>query len=1603
MKYIILKNIPLLVFFLMSVNVNADQSCSYRRISGTITYPNFKAAADAACDGQVNYIIYKAANYGSAICYDYDEAGNYYPENSHETVSCSADEFYVDLNDLDRTDQSSGQSCPSTENPINILTGNKYKIHSDISRLGNDHFGFPEFLRTYNSISYNSDSDIGINWSHSYQQKMIVRDSYNSGVNLNKLAEELGEPAQITGKAGMQSSVYSGRQTACSEGFNELKIRLGKIDGFNSTLKLLLSGGAIWEYPGRCNVYVKDRFMLTIPVKGHLNGLGDNPPLWGDEIKIIRPDGNEIRFNRNYSANKLTQAWKNTVAGSVDTLIQVPSGELGLTEEDLAKKEYLFSKIKSTWEYLDKNNIKEVYNDEGRLIKIEYPDGQYKLLSYSENIVGDVVVYKLTKVENSMGKYIELTYNEGGFIKTLTTSDNRVWSYKYDNIGRLESVINPDLTYKKYHYENFVYPHLLTGVTDESGIRYSTFEYYADGWARLSYLGSPDSEMRISSARVEYYTYFRNRYSIVTDSRDNKTKIRTTDIGESGLTQPIVKAIYGPDCINCTIPDSLFNYDNLSEPDDSSINLVARSDYGINKSYLNYDQYRNPGEIREAVGTTDERSKSYTYNDLFKSKINTTVEASVFSSAEKITTYTYDEYSNIISTRVDGFTPGGVPLTRIIYYKYDGPFHQISEIDGPRTDVFDIYYFDYYANNASEGNNRARLKSVRSYSGQYFRNNIQYTATGKVLSEDRLSGLHIDYAYYTGNDRLQDITQTDIQSGMARTTHYSYLPTGEVKTVVEGYGSGEAVQLTLNYDNARRLTRVTDGLGSYIDYILDTEGNLIEQKVYDAAGTLKKALAQTFDSYNRLESSTQLNENRVIDFNPDGTIKSVTDGKGVVNEYDYDSLKRLVKYTQDKDGSNSQTANALTEFGYDVQDNLISVKAANDAKTTYVYDDLGNLLSRTSPDTGTVSYQHDAAGNIIQSIDAKGQTFVYQYDSNNRLLSIDAPGEEDDTYLAYDTCTQGERKLCQITRKNSTLKYRYNAFSDVVGIDQSLITWKGYNTANNTIGYDYDAVGRISSITYPSGTIINYTYNAAGKVDNVHMEQDGVITNLSLNIEYLPFGKESIQTYGNGLNIHGLYDQAYRPFIIGEPSFYFEYISAYDENGNIKNLMTLDDQSYVNSIFDYDEYQRLMSSSGFHGEFDYTYDKAGNKQTQVGNALNTIFTYAANSNRLTELNSAATNIDENGNTTSLRGMAFTFTADNRLKSTNTGIAFEYNGFGQRSIKHTIATGVAGSNGYSSSTSYIYGLNGELLAEIGPGGSVKKEYVYLNNQLLAMLDRTPSSNESILNADLDQDGEISVEDLLIWYFNNRSDTAYEVTGDGLAGSDDINAVINCGLTQGSCVASSFTTEIYYVHNDHLGTPKMLSNSSGQPVWHATATPFGKASVNNDVDGDGIVVEFNIRQPGQYYDRESGLYYNYYRYYDPETGRYITSDPIGLNGGINTYAYALNNPLRYTDPNGLCPVCPAIPYILGAGAAYGGYVFLDHAADVRKEQDTNNLLSDDYFGYRTDKIPDFQQNGIDNHNNIIDAHKNARDFKSSIDDLNRARSLKDAYEDLKNCEK
>ncbi len=126
------------------------------------------------------------------------------------------------------------------------------------------------------------------------------------------------------------------------------------------------------------------------------------------------------------------------------------------------------------------------------------------------------------------------------------------------------------------------------------------------------------------------------------------------------------------------------------------------------------------------------------------------------------------------------------------------------------------------------------------------------------------------------------------------------------------------------------------------------------------------------------------------------------------------------------------------------------------------------------------------------------------------------------------------------------------------------------------------------------------------------------------------------------------------------------------------------------------------------------------------------------------------------------------------------------------------------------------------------------------------------------------------------------------------------------------------KIEYYHCDHLGTPMALTDQQGRIAWAAKLDPWGNLQEEYNPGG----IEQPIRLPGQHHDRETGLYYNRHRYYDPAIGSYINQDPIGLMGGVHKYKYAASNPFRFLDPLGL-------DYGLGvdpAGAGGNGHTSL-----------------------------------------------------------------------------
>ena len=191
-----------------------------------------------------------------------------------------------------------------------------------------------------------------------------------------------------------------------------------------------------------------------------------------------------------------------------------------------------------------------------------------------------------------------------------------------------------------------------------------------------------------------------------------------------------------------------------------------------------------------------------------------------------------------------------------------------------------------------------------------------------------------------------------------------------------------------------------------------------------------------------------------------------------------------------------------------------------------------------------------------------------------------------------------------------------------------------------------------------------------------------------------------------------------------------------------------------------------------------------------------------------------------------------------------------------------------------SVSLQYDENGNMTK--GPGTSGDFTYIYdIDNRLIRIED--PSLN-IIAEYYYDPFGR------RLWKDVDGTRTYFFYANEGLIGEYDATGteIKTYGYKPDSMwttdpIFMKIGTEYYFYQNDHLGTPQMLTGQSGAIVWSADYNSFGEASILSSA------VENNLRFPGQYYDEETGLHHNWHRYYDPEVGRYLQTDPIGFVGG------------------------------------------------------------------------------------------------------------------------
>lgn len=910
---------------------------------------------------------------------------------------------------------------------------------------------------------------------------------------------------------------------------------------------------------------------------------------------------------------------------------------------------------------------------------------------------------RVIEVENSFGVKIGLVYDNKYRRSILVLPDSSQISYGYDVSGNLVSVTYPDGKVKIYGYNEAgqtsgaSLPNALTSVTDGNGVRYITYTYDASGRA----IGE------VLSGNVGNYTLsFNANNTVVTDPLGaQRTYNFQTILGvarSTGQTQP--------GGAGCGASANTLTYDGNG-------NVASRTDFnGVQTNYT-YDLTRNLETKRvEAVGKPEARTITTQWHAYWNQPLKIT-------EPKKRTTWMYNGdggvYCAPTTAAVPSIAGGGQPIgvvcskaeqattdangsqglsatvtgaARIWKWTYN-QYGQILTADGPRTDVSDITSYTYYDAADPNMGKRGNLATITNALG-HVSQITAYDLNGSPLTIIDPNGVTTTLTY----DLRQRLTSRTVGG---ETTTYTYDGVGQLMQVILPDSSA----LTYTYDPAHRLTAISDALGNRITYTLDAMGNRTKEEVKDPAGNLARTRSRIYDPLSRLAQDIGAQGQAThYEYDANGNRTKVIDPLSQVTVSSYDALNRLIQVTDPGLGQ--------TRYGYDGQDRLTQVTDPRNLITTYTVDGLGNPNAQQSPDTGTTNRTFDAAGNELTRTDAKGQKTTTVYDALNRPTKTTYQDASKVTYT-WDAGSNGIGRLSRLDEYNASGTLIRSLVRSYDGLGRITGEMRAIGTLGHNIGYTYSG-GQLSGLTLPSGKQLSYTRNAAGQITQVTLTTNGQTKTLLQSIGYHPFGGLKQYTDGAG-QVHSRGndpDGRTSSYTLGAQT----WMLSYDAASRIAGI--IDASNAANSAtYGYDVLDRLTQATLPASTYGYGYDASGNRTSQNSGGTTRNYTTDSASNRLITLSNPAQTLshDANGSQTGDGANTFAYDTRGRLSSTITvagTTTFQINALGQRVRKTNSTAGI--------DVLYHYDLAGHLIAESNASGTLLREYVWLGDTPVAVL-------------------------------------------------------------------------------------------------------------------------------------------------------------------------------------------------------------------------------------------------------------------------------------------
>jgi RHS repeat-associated protein len=857
------------------------------------------------------------------------------------------------------------------------------------------------------------------------------------------------------------------------------------------------------------------------------------------------------------------------------------------------------------------------------------------------------------------------------------------------------------------------------------------------------------------------------------------------------------------------------------------------------------------------VSNTVDAAKTVTYDG--NANVSTSKD---FNNSQ--TNYSYDLTRNLETSRTEAF---GTSKARTITTAWHSTLRLPTSITEPnRTTAFT---YD------SNGNVLTRTVTDTSVTPNVSRTwTYTYNTYGQVLTED---GPRTDvsdvtsYTYYSCTAGSQCGQLNTITNALSHATTYnSYNVHGQPTQITDANG----LITSLGYDTRQRmadrcvggaLPACSGGELTHFDYwatgllkkVTNPDGSFV-QYIYDAAHRLTEVKD---GANNKIVYTLDNAGNRTAENTYDPSLNLRRTHSRVFN-----TLNQLWK-----DVNAAGTSNVTTVFGYDSNGNQTTINAPLSRNSTSLYDELNRLIQITDPNSGVTLFGYDANDNLNSIADPRSLVTSYTYTGFGDVKTQTSP----DTGLTTHTYDSGGNLASSTDARGAVSAYTYDAMNRVTSAEFTLggttdqtVTYsydggtnqKGLLTqasdANHTLAWSYDAQGRVTGKGQTVGSItrsIGYGYNGQGQLASI----------------VLPSGK-TIQ-YGYNSN-----NQVTSVTLLGSPNTTILSGVTYDPfgpvtgwtwgNGTASTSRTFDTDGKITDItsagqrsFSYDDAFRITATYDIvdaNKSWTLGYDILDrlNSATKSGTTIG--FTYDANGNRLSQTGTSASAYTVSGTSNKLASTTgslvriYTYDAvGNTLTSGDT--VHSYNNANRMKTGRLIG---------GSDTNYIYNALGQRVKK--SGGAIATPIYFMYDEAKHLIGEYDSSGNLIQET--------------VWF------------GD---------------VPVATLRPNGANVDVFYVHTDQLNTPRKVTRpSDNQLRWRWDPTPFGEGIPDENPATLGAF-RFDLRFPGQFYDLETNLNYNYFRDYDPALGRYVESDPIGLDGGLNTYRYAGSAPSWRFDPYGL----------------------------------------------------------------------------------------------------